>query len=176
MDELKINEYGQVTISQDEAVEALYSKRITNLKNVYIDLESAVNQYNQARMLNADRIPELAVLPECQGTLEQFDQANQQCWFMPEEYRTLDIEDWLYTQCQTEEQKNRVTEELKLFAQYDMMVLLKYIKYLVDTMRKNNIVWGVGRGSSVASYVLYLVGIHRIDSLKYQLEINEFLK
>jgi DNA polymerase III alpha subunit len=176
VDELKINPYGQVTISQDEAVEALYSKRITDLKNVYIDLESVVNQYNQARMLNADRIPALAVMPESQGTVEQFDRENQKRWFMPEEYNTCNIVDWLYAQCQTAEQKNRVTEELELFAQYDMMVVLKYMKYLVDTMRKNNIVWGVGRGSSVASYVLYLIGIHRIDSLKYQLEINEFLK
>ena len=57
-----------------------------------------------------------------------------------------------------------------------MIDLLYYLKYLVDTMRKNNIVWGVGRGSSVASYVLYLIGIHRIDSIKYNLDINEFLK
>jgi len=48
--------------------------------------------------------------------------------------------------------------------------------YIVDMMRKNNLVWGVGRGSSVASYVLYLIGIHKIDSLKYNLNIEEFLK
>jgi DNA polymerase III alpha subunit len=57
-----------------------------------------------------------------------------------------------------------------------MFVLLQYLKYLVDTMRKNNIIWGVGRGSSVASYVLYLIGIHRINSLYYDLSIDEFLK
>jgi DNA polymerase III alpha subunit len=57
-----------------------------------------------------------------------------------------------------------------------MFSLLQYLKYLVDTMRKNNIVWGVGRGSSVASFVLFLIGIHRINSLYYQLSIDEFLK
>ena len=51
-----------------------------------------------------------------------------------------------------------------------------FMKYLVDTLRKNNIIWGVGRGSSVASYVLYLLGVHRIDSLYYDLDITEFLK
>jgi DNA polymerase III alpha subunit len=56
------------------------------------------------------------------------------------------------------------------------MDLLKYLKYLVDTMRENKIVWGVGRGSSVASYALYLIGVHKVDSIKYQLDINEFLK
>jgi DNA polymerase III alpha subunit len=74
------------------------------------------------------------------------------------------------------EQKVRVTEELTLFAQHNMIPLLKYLKYLVDTMRKNNIVWGVGRGSSVASYCLYLIGVHKIDSIKYSLDIKEFLK
>jgi DNA polymerase III alpha subunit len=57
-----------------------------------------------------------------------------------------------------------------------MFDLLFYLKYLVDTMRENKIVWGVGRGSSVASYVLYLIGVHKIDSIKYELDINEFLK
>jgi DNA polymerase III alpha subunit len=57
-----------------------------------------------------------------------------------------------------------------------MFMLLCYMKYLVDTMRKHNIVWGVGRGSSVSSYVLYLIGIHRINSLTYDLSIDEFLK
>ena len=57
-----------------------------------------------------------------------------------------------------------------------MFMLLKYLKYLVDTMRNNNIVWGVGRGSSVASFVLFLIGVHKINSLYYDLPIEEFLK
>ena len=43
-------------------------------------------------------------------------------------------------------------------------------------MRKNSVLWGLGRGSSVASYVLYLLGVHRINSLYYDLDIKEFLK
>jgi len=49
-------------------------------------------------------------------------------------------------------------------------------KYFVDTMQANNVVWGVGRGSSVASYVLYLIGVHKIDSIKYNLDWQEFLR
>jgi len=63
-----------------------------------------------------------------------------------------------------------------MFQERDMFMILRYLKYLVDTMRKHNIVWGVGRGSSVASYVLYLLGVHRINSLHYDLSIDEFLK
>jgi len=54
--------------------------------------------------------------------------------------------------------------------------LLRYMIYLVDFMRENNIVWGVGRGSSVASYVLYLIGVHRINSIQYGLDWHEFLR
>jgi DNA polymerase III alpha subunit len=173
---MEINTYGQVEISEREAFEFLYGKKIPDLRGVYIDLESVIDQYNQARKINADRIPELSILTEPNISIEEFDKINQKNWFMPEEYRLYDIVDWLYCQCRTMEQKDRVAEELRLFAQHDMILLLKYVKYLVDTMRKNNIVWGVGRGSSVASYVLYLIGAHKIDSLKFQLDINEFLK
>ena len=57
-----------------------------------------------------------------------------------------------------------------------MLDLLKIVKYLVDTFEKNNIIWGVGRGSSVASYALHLLGLHMIDSIKYNLPIEEFFK
>jgi len=54
--------------------------------------------------------------------------------------------------------------------------LLRYLKYLVDTMNHNQVIWGVGRGSSVSSYVLYLLGVHRINSMYYDLDVGEFLR
>jgi len=71
---------------------------------------------------------------------------------------------------------NRFTEEYAEFGERGMENLLRYMIYLVDFMRENNIVWGVGRGSSVASYVLYLIGVHRIDSIQYGLDWREFLR
>ena len=103
----------------------------------------------------------------------QVDKSN---WFIPYEYKTMDILDWLYQRCPTPEIRERVVEELRLFAKHDMIPVLKTMKYVVDTLRANNIVWGVGRGSSVSSYVLYLIGIHKIDSVKYALPIDEFFK
>jgi DNA polymerase III alpha subunit len=78
--------------------------------------------------------------------------------------------------CETQEEKDRCEEELAEFKARDMNNLLRYMIYLVDFMRENDIVWGVGRGSSVASYVLYLIGVHRIDSIKYNLDWREFLR
>jgi DNA polymerase III alpha subunit len=114
------------------------------------------------------------VAPTC--SVEEFDLLNQQQWFIPEEYKTFDIAGWLLEQCTSDEQIARVVEELELFVQHGMVDVLVCVKYLVDYMRKHDIVWGLGRGSSVASYCLYLIGIHKVDSIKYQLDIREFLK
>ena len=69
-----------------------------------------------------------------------------------------------------------MNEELAEFERRGMFDLLRYMVYLVDFMRDNNIVWGVGRGSSVASYVLYLIGVHKVDSIQYGLDWREFLR
>lgn len=111
-----------------------------------------------------------------QYSVEQFDQANQNDWYMPEEYKSLDIAEHLLSLCSTEEQLQRVGHELLLYNEKKLFNLLRYLKYLVDTMSENNIIWGVGRGSSVASYVLYLLGVHKIDSIYYDLDPEEFLR
>ena len=95
---------------------------------------------------------------------------------MPDEYKQLDIAQWLLDQCQTDAELQRIGEELLLYQERDLFDLLRYLKFLVDIMRKHNLIWGVGRGSSVASYVLYLLGVHRIDSLYYNLDPAEFLR
>ena len=95
---------------------------------------------------------------------------------LSKEYYEMDIAKWVLDQCKNQEELQRAGDELLKFHDRNMFPLLQYLKYLVDTMRENNIVWGVGRGSSVASFVLFLIGIHRINSLYYQLSIDEFLK
>jgi len=97
-------------------------------------------------------------------------------WNMPEKYQTLDMEQWLNEKITNTEQQARVEYELTAYRERGLLPMLQFLVYMVDTMRENSIVWGVGRGSSVASYVLYLIGIHKIDSMKYNLDIREFLK
>ena len=97
---------------------------------------------------------------------------------IPEYYKTLDVEAHIKSLVSDADAKRkaRVEEELGLFKARNLYPILQLLIYIVDTMRKHNLVWGVGRGSSVASYCLYLIGIHKIDSVKYQLDIKEFLK
>lgn len=97
-------------------------------------------------------------------------------WFIPKEYQDLDIENWVREQCKDAKAQSRVEEELRLYRQNNMIPVLKTMKYIVDTLRANNVVWGVGRGSSVASYVLHVIGVHKIDSVKYNIPIEEFFK
>jgi len=96
-------------------------------------------------------------------------------WFIPQEYQSMDIEAFLIDKCPKENYERLITE-INLYKQHNMLDVLKAMKYIVDTLRSNNIVWGVGRGSSVSSYCLYLIGIHKIDSIKYNLPITEFFK
>jgi DNA polymerase III alpha subunit len=125
---------------------------------------------------DSDNLPKLIQYQLSNLEVKKFDEINQDNWHMPNEYKSLDIAKYVLDQCKTEAELQRAGHELMLFQERDMFVLLRYLKYLVDTMRKNNIVWGVGRGSSVASFVLFLIGVHRINSLYYDLSIDEFLK
>lgn len=173
---MEINDYGQVVVTEQEAFEALYAGKINHCEHLFFTDENLVNSFNQSRAQNADRFPDLTPLIKLDQTLEEFDKSNQCDWFMPRDAVDENLVEMLYGMCKTEEQTARVSEELTLFIQHGMMDLLFYLKYLVDTLRKEQVLWGVGRGSSVASYVLYLIGVHKIDSIKYNLDIREFLK
>ena len=172
---MRSNKYGEIILNSSDAFNALYSGKVLDFSDVAFDASDELKKFNQAINENFDSFSKLTVYSENNEEVSQFDSKNQNCWFMPEEYNNMDIEEFLVNRC-PEQNYERLAEELALFRQHNMINLLKYLKYLVDTMRENKVVWGVGRGSSVASYVLYLIGVHKIDSIKYQLDINEFLK
>lgn len=170
---MKYNAYGQVSTTADELYNLLYQDPKLDLTRFLVDDPMEFNlsveqlHYDHAR---------LGTFEEPRVSLQEFDQQQQQTWHMPKEYQDLDIAAWVLEQCHSEHELQRVGKELLLYHERDLFNLLRYLKYLVDTLRKHNIVWGVGRGSSVASYVLYLIGVHKINSLKYELDIEEFLK
>lgn len=170
---MKSNQFGQVIATEQDLVSALHRNPELDISKFYLD---CVDQFNQAvDSLHLDWSHMLSA-PNVNESIEDFDQRHQQCWFMPEQYQQLDIAAWVLDQCQEPAELQRCGQELLLYQERNLFNLLKYLKYLVDTMRKHNIVWGVGRGSSVASFVLYKIGVHRINSLYYDLPIEEFLK
>jgi hypothetical protein len=163
--------YGQQIYDEMELCLLYLQDPSRNLKRVFVHDEIKFDE-----VLQLENTPELIKYTSVNWSINQFDEINQSHWLMPKEYYELDIAQYILDQCSTDEELQRAGQELILFQDREMFVLLKYLKYLVDTMRKNNIVWGVGRGSSVASFILFLLGIHRINSLYYDLSIDEFIK
>ena len=123
-----------------------------------------------------EQIPELVEYAFTDMSVEDFDRMKQNSWHMPVEYKQLDIAEYILSLCDSDAKLQRCGEELLLFQERNLFDLLRYLKYLVDTLKANHMIWGVGRGSSVASYVLYLLGVHRIDSMFYDLDVREFLR
>lgn len=143
------------------------------IKRMLVDRSVNIEQAIQF----VDTYPELIQYAGQEGVLMNvFDKESQARWHMPEEYKQLDIAEHILGLCATEAELQRVGHELLLYQERDLFNLLRYLKYLVDVMTENKVIWGVGRGSSVASYVLYKLGVHRIDSMFYNLEPEEFLR
>lgn len=170
---MKYDAYGRVILSSQDLCNLLYQYPDLDLTKFTVENPEKFNA--SIAELHYDHKRLSKVSPKV-GSIEDFDAEQQSNWYMPKSYLDFDIAQWCVDQCKTEEQLDRVGHELVLYQSRDLFMLLRYLKYLVDTLRKNNIVWGVGRGSSVASYVLYLIGVHRIDSIRYNLDIAEFLK
>ena len=170
---MKYDQYGQAYTDSNELCNLLYKN--PNLDISLFQVEDSLEYNRSVAELHAE-LDLLDSYHQINQTVEEFDNTLQHNWHMPQEYRDMDIAAYILGLCQQEHELQRVGKELLLYQERDLFDLLRYLKYLVDTLRKNNVVWGVGRGSSVASYVLFLIGVHKIDSLYYNLDIEEFLK
>lgn len=168
---MRNDKYGRQILNEDELFVAYMSDPDLCLRQCLVD-----TPINFDDILELSHKPKIIVYEESNKSIEDFDIDYQNNWYMPNEYYTMDIAQYILNLCKEDYELQRAGDELIKFQERDMFPLLRYCKYLVDTMRKNNIVWGVGRGSSVSSYVLYLLGIHRINSIHYDLSIDEFLK
>ena len=107
---------------------------------------------------------------------DKYTYNNVENWYMPDEYKQLDIQTYLINKTRNYEQKQRVEQEFAEFEARDMIPMLKFLVYMVTKLKDNNIMWGVGRGSSVASFCLFLIGVHKINPMLYNLDITEFLR
>ena len=161
--------HDRIVVNHEEIFDLLYSGKITDLRHLCTESCEDIDLYIKSVKLNNDNF-----------SLPQLTSDNpidyKQTWLIPKKYQEFNIALWLFEQCQTSVEIDRVAKELELYIKFDLIPVLNCIKYLVDVMRQHNIVWGVGRGSSVASYCLYLIGLHKIDSIKYDLDIKEFFK
>jgi DNA polymerase III alpha subunit len=172
---MKNDHLGQMIFSEDDCVHMLMRGQSLHMDGMLVD--ATVDLATAAGILEA--VPDFVKYNDIAMqaiAVEDFDRVIQNQWLMPDEYKNLDIAEYVLGLCESEAALQRVGEELLLYQARGLFDLLRYLKFLIDTMKKNNLIWGVGRGSSVASYVLYLLQVHRIDSLHYNLDIAEFLR
>jgi hypothetical protein len=173
---MKTNQYGEIVYSEDDVCDLIMTGKDTvNLRNLTVDSNLDIEKL---AILIEDPVAILTwTFPENSNiSVPEFDYILQGHWHMPVEYQELDIAEHILSLCSTQQELQRCGQELLLFQERNLFDLLKYLKYLVDVMRDNQVIWGVGRGSSVSSYVLYLLGVHRINSMFYDLDPSEFLR
>jgi len=168
---MKFDKFGNAIYQDRDIIELFYQNKEIYLDKILVEDSKEISLFEKNFNVKLKKIEEFFYDID----LTEFDKSCQQDWFIPDEYKKMDIEGFLAYRC-PKENYQRLIEELEEFRNRDMLPLLKVLKYLVDTFRKNNIVWGVGRGSSVASYTLFLLGVHKIDSIKYNLDWREFLR
>lgn len=171
---MKTDELGIPRFSNRDLIDMIYSGHIDKCHVVLCEPSNDIDRFNE--LMSEQNLPTLSKYIPLDVDQKTFDGACQSEWFMPEEYKTFPIYDYCLNRCTTVEEQKRVMEEFEAFEKHEMLDLLKYMKYLVDFMQEHRIVWGVGRGSSVASFVLYLIGVHRINSIQYGLDWREFLR
>jgi hypothetical protein len=173
---MKQNNFGELVFSENDVCDLLMQGRnINSLKHMIVD--ESINIEELARYIERPESLLTWSFPYDQASsVPEFHLSQQMSWHMPDEYRQLDIAAHVLGLCESEAELQRCGQELLMYQERNLFDLLRYLRYLVDVMIKNNVIWGVGRGSSVASYVLYKLGIHRVDSLYYNLDVHEFLR
>ena len=175
LDKMRTNQHGEQIYSEDDlcnlVMQGFEPARLNGITvDPRLDLETA------ADML--EHVPDFFRYDSMVEKMptEDFDHRNQSNWFMPDEYKQIDIAQHVLDLCTTDAELQRCGEELLLYQERNLFDLLRYLKYLVDVMTEKRLIWGVGRGSSVASYVLYKMKVHKIDSMFYELDPREFLR
>jgi DNA polymerase III alpha subunit len=167
------NNFGEIIFNENDICDLLMQGReVDSLKNMVVD--SSVNIEKVVEYI--ETFPQFVKNNGNNIAIADWDRIQQSNWHMPQSYKDLDIAQYVLGLCNNEVELQRCGEELLLYQERNLFNLLRYLKYLVDIMTANNVIWGVGRGSSVASFILYKMDVHRIDSIFYKLNIDEFLR
>lgn len=92
---------------------------------------------------------------------------------IPEKYLNVDFSFIKYNNPLYQE---RIDLELEYIIKNDVLHLFQIVYYVLDVFRDNSIIWGVGRGSSCASLLLYSLDLHLVDPILYDIDMEEFFK
>lgn len=171
---MKVNMYGQAILSSDKLRELLLQGKNIGHLNVVKDDDILLYEKYQDTLLRSKTI--FLEEPEELLSFDDFHLQKADEWIFPEEYQQIDVYKWVLNKCKTQEEIDRVNEEYAMYKERELIMLLRLFIFLVDYFRRNKFIWGVGRGSSVSSYILYLIGVHKVNSLKFGFDIKDYLK
>jgi len=76
----------------------------------------------------------------------------------------------------TDDEIDRISLELDYFIRTLNIPFILECKKLIDKFKEDDIIWGVGRGSSCASYICFLLEINDVNPIKYNIPFNELSK
>lgn len=169
---MRLDKFKNPIFNADDIFSLVYAGHINEIQNVMVDTCQEVERLESISEQNFSKAEYSSTMTE----MTDFDSVRQSDWIIPSEYLDIDIEQYCISKCTNDEERTRVMEEMVEYTKRNMLPILQWMKYFVDIATEKNILWGVGRGSSVASYVLYIIGVHRINSIKYKLEWREFLR
>lgn len=138
-------------------------------------LTPEISEYNK----HVKKSEEIVVKQDCELPIPN--------WVLPDKYDKLELESWIFqkhdqlaqtnnwTVTEITSRLNRLCTELVEFENRNLTNLLKTMVYITDQLTQKQILWGVGRGSSVSSYLLYVLGVHDVDSFAFDLDIEDFM-
>lgn len=109
---------------------------------------------------------------------------NKLChdWDLPPQFLELEIESYLVDKLSSflesaghhEMYIQRFEEELLEMKKRNLEHLFRALVYVIEVLKDSGTVWGVGRGSACSSFLLFLIGIHLVDPVKYAIPASEF--
>lgn len=165
-----IQDDGTVICGQEAMVEMLYSGR--DLDGIFCsDPRDQIEWETASRICDSTTAGPVHASGPMHAGIDWFDH-----WLTPEPWASIDLRAWCMERCRSDEERARTEMEISAFERRNMLSAMRHLVYCADTWRKHNICWGVGRGSSVSSFVLHLIGINRINPMEFGLEVAEWLK
>lgn len=169
---------GDSSMTPQQIEQYLLSGRRLNTNKIFVtELDEDVQRFNNTQPISR----RLSIKGESISDLDT-------TWTLPDSYKELNVKEYIFRKllayCANnrlddeaiEKRIKRVEDELKLYSEKNLLDILKTLIYVVDMFKEKKVVWGTGRGSSCNSYILYLIELHDVDSIKYDLDINEFLR
>ena len=129
---MRLDKYSNPVFNEQDLFDALYQGHQFNVYDTML-----VERNDNVKQLETQLGFKFLDPYETHFEIADYDSACQSNWLMPDEYKTLDIEAWLFEQVLAgNPEHTRVTEELNAYKERNMLNLLRWLKYFVDTCSK----------------------------------------